>query len=139
MKRPPCAPLPARRPSARVSLLEALAVLLPALAAALVVVVIAGRLPDHSSQQRARARDDLRVINAALLSPGRSGGMPDTRSGLAVLVREGILPSLPEDPWGRPYQYRQPGQVRAVELFSLGPDGVESHDDIVAWNLYGGR
>lgn len=127
------------RPPARASLLEALAVLLPAAAAALVLTITINRLPDQAGQQRARARDDLRVINAALLSPQRSGGMPDTRTGLAILVREGILPSLPTDPWGRPYQYRQPGQIRAVELFSLGPDGVESQDDIVAWNLYGGR
>ncbi len=136
MKRPA---VPVFRPVVRASFLEALAVLLPAGAAALVLVITLERLPDQNGQQRARARDDLRVINAALLSPERRGGMPDTRAGLAVLVRDGILPSLPDDPWGRPYQYRQPGQVRAVELFSLGPDGVESQDDIVAWNLYGGR
>jgi len=42
---------------------------------------------------------------------------------------------LPEDPWGRPYQYRYPGTKNPdrYDLFSLGPDGVESDDDIGNW------
>lgn len=46
---------------------------------------------------------------------------------------------LPNDRRVRPYPYRQPGQVRAVEPFSLGLIGVESQEDTGAWSLNGGR
>lgn len=88
----------------------------------------------------ARARDDIRAIGAALLAPRDDGkDMPTTEQGLRALVADGILPHIPEDPWGRPYQYRNPGTAHAWELYSFGPDGRESADDIVSWNLYGGR
>lgn len=91
-------------------------------------------------RQNARARDDIRAITAALLAPRNDGkGMPSTGQGLQSLVTDGILPLIPDDPWGHPYQYRNPGAARAWELFSFGPDGQESADDIVSWNLYGGR
>lgn len=91
-------------------------------------------------RQNARARDDIRAITAALLAPRSDGkGLPDTGQGLQALVADGILPHIPGDPWGRPYQYHNPGAAHAWELYSLGPDGQESADDIVNWNLYGGR
>ncbi len=38
------------------------------------------------------------------------------------------------DPWGREYQYRYPSSKgRDYDLYSLGPDGVESGDDITNW------
>ncbi|TVQ80407.1 MAG: type II secretion system protein GspG [Bradymonadales bacterium] len=45
--------------------------------------------------------------------------------------------SLPVDPWGNPYFYESPGQVRSssYDLFSAGPDrepGTE--DDITNWD-----
>lgn len=46
---------------------------------------------------------------------------------------------LPDDPRVRPCQYRQSGQVRAVEQFSVGLVGVESQEDIGVWSLNGGR
>lgn len=38
-------------------------------------------------------------------------------------------------PWGRPYQYRSPATRSRMDydLYSLGPDGVESQDDIGNW------
>lgn len=41
----------------------------------------------------------------------------------------------PLDPWGRPYQYRYPGthNKNSYDLFSYGPDGTESDDDIGNW------
>lgn len=87
-----------------------------------------------------RARDDIRAIGAALLAPRSDGkSMPSTEQGLQALVADGILPHIPDDPWGHPYQYRNPGTARTWELYSFGPDGQESADDIVSWNLYGGR
>lgn len=91
-------------------------------------------------RHNARARDDIRAIGAALLAPRHDGqGMPSTEQGLQALVADGILPHIPDDPWGRPYQYRNPGSVHAWELYSFGPDVQASADDIVSWNLYGGR
>lgn len=43
---------------------------------------------------------------------------------------------IPMDPWGRPYQYRYPGQYNATsyDLWSLGQDGQDgSPDDIGNW------
>lgn len=39
------------------------------------------------------------------------------------------------DPWGRKMQYRYPGKhnVRGYDVFSLGPDGIESVDDTGNW------
>jgi len=41
----------------------------------------------------------------------------------------------PEDPWGNPYQYRYPGTKNpgSYDLYSLGPDGNPSEDDIGNW------
>jgi len=68
--------------------------------------------------------------------------MPTTEQGIQALVTkpsgEGLgnwkplFEELPLDPWGRPYIYRNPGRnnLQGFDLFSLGPDGVESDDDI---------
>ena len=42
---------------------------------------------------------------------------------------------VPDDPWDRPYQYLSPGihNVDSYDIWSLGPDGVESDDDIRNW------
>jgi general secretion pathway protein G len=41
---------------------------------------------------------------------------------------------LPNDPWGKAYQYRYPGMHGDYDLFSLGPDGADGgDDDIVSW------
>lgn len=45
---------------------------------------------------------------------------------------------VPLDPWGQPYQYRFPGSrnisgSRGYDIWSLGPDGTESADDIGNW------
>ncbi|MBS0632433.1 MAG: type II secretion system protein GspG [Verrucomicrobia bacterium] len=39
------------------------------------------------------------------------------------------------DPWGRTYQYRCPGWMnpKGYDVWSLGPDGVVSADDIGNW------
>jgi general secretion pathway protein G len=43
----------------------------------------------------------------------------------------------PQDPWGRNYQYRHPGQHGEYDLFSLGKDGREGGDgenaDVSNW------
>ncbi len=69
--------------------------------------------------------------------------LPTTAQGLKALVEKPstqpipkrwkqLLTELKPDPWGNPYQYRNPGtkNKNGYDLFSLGPDGVESADDI---------
>ena len=44
---------------------------------------------------------------------------------------------VPNDPWGRPYQYRSPGQHGAFDIFSLGADnqvgGTGENQDVANW------
>lgn len=41
---------------------------------------------------------------------------------------------IPKDPWGRPYQYKCPGeQGRPFEVYSLGPDGQLNEKAIKSW------
>lgn len=61
------------------------------------------------------------------------GHYPTTEHGLQALTRapagEGrwqgpyLKKDVPSDPWGAPYQYRQPGEHGEFDLFSWGKDG----------------
>lgn len=75
------------------------------------------------------------------------GSYPTTEQGIQALIKapEGTeavwtgpylkQKTLPVDPWGNPYQYRCPGvnNTDGYDLWSLGPDKVESADDICNW------
>lgn len=62
-----------------------------------------------------------------------TGHYPSGEAGLAALVNkpanepkwEGpyLKKSIPLDPWGRPYQYKFPGEHGEFDLLSLGKDG----------------
>ena len=69
--------------------------------------------------------------------------MPTTEQGLKALVAEPsteprprrwkqLMKSVPIDPWGVEYVYRNPGKKnpRGFDIYSLGPDGKESDDDV---------
>jgi general secretion pathway protein G len=73
---------------------------------------------------------------------------PTAEQGLDALVRKptaGSIPpnwkpyidKLPNDPWGRPYQYVNPGVKGEVDVFSFGADGQsggEGNDaDVGSW------
>lgn len=115
------------------NLLETLSLILPITVAFCMGWFLLSGLPDSESANLTRARDDLRALRNALLL---DSNMPDTQTGLSELIERGLIPFLPQDPWGRHYQYRNPGKASIYDLFSLGPDGVESEDDIDVWNLY---
>jgi general secretion pathway protein G len=90
-------------------------------------------------------------VNSSLKAPLmayriRLGSYPTTAQGLQALLAapEGATKwsgpyieggKIPEDPWKRPYQYRCPGTKNpdGYDVFSFGPDGVESADDIGNW------
>lgn len=75
------------------------------------------------------------------------GSFPSTQQGLKALLSrpendrgrwKGPYIENPEDlldPWGNQLQYRYPGaqNTSSYDLFSLGPDGTESGDDITNW------
>ena len=116
----------------------------------LVVLVIIGVLgalivPNlFSSLDEARvtaARTDINTLTQALkrykLDNQRYPG-PD--QGLDALVHKpgaGAVPpnwkpyldKLPADPWGRPYQYLNPGVRGEIDVFSFGADGQPGGED----------
>jgi general secretion pathway protein G len=59
---------------------------------------------------------------------------PTTEQGLAALNTKPadearwdgpyLKKTVPNDPWGKPYQYRMPGEHGELDLFSYGRDGV---------------
>lgn len=56
---------------------------------------------------------------------------PATDQGLKVLVEpsdefpDGLIKKLPQDPWGNPYVYRNPGQSAPYDVLCLGADEQE--------------
>ncbi len=98
----------------------------------LVVVVIIGLLagyvaPRYFSQvgksevQVARAQIDAfeKALDQYRLEKRR---YPTAEEGL-VAVQPDLKRTLPNDPWGRPYVYRQTGASGEFEVVSLGRDG----------------
>ena len=75
------------------------------------------------------------------------GRYPTTEEGLQALITDPTggsgnwrgpylnVNSVPKDPWGNPYQYRFPGTRNAdgPDVFSFGPDGVDSDQNIGNW------
>ncbi len=60
---------------------------------------------------------------------------PSPEQGLSALVAKptaGVIPQnwkpyldkLPNDPWGHPYQYANPGLKGEIDVYSFGADGV---------------
>ena len=101
--------------------------------AALVVPRIMGR-PDEA--RITAAKQDIGTINQALkLYRLDIGRYPTTEQGLSALVARtsiepipqnwkagGYLDALPNDPWGNPYQYANPGTKAEVDVYSYGAD-----------------
>ncbi|WP_025140745.1 type II secretion system major pseudopilin GspG [Achromobacter sp. DH1f] len=127
----------------------------------MVVIVIMGilaalivpRLLDRPDQARAvAARQDISALMQALkLYRLDNGSYPSTEEGLRALVDRpasgpgasnnwrAYLDRLPNDPWGHPYQYLNPGTRGEIDVFSLGadgkPDGEAGNADIGSWQL----
>lgn len=126
----------------------------------MVVVVIMGvlaalivpNLLDRPDQARATAaRQDVGAIMQALkLYRLDNGTYPTNEQGLRALTEKptaGVAPAnwhkylerLPNDPWGNPYHYLNPGANGEIDVFSLGadgkPDGEGTSADIGSWQL----
>jgi len=123
----------------------------------MVVVVIVGimaalivpNLMDRPDQARTvAARQDIGALMQALkLYRLDNGRYPSAEQGLPALMGENApqaadkgrsyLDQLPNDPWGAPYQYLNPGVHGEIDVFSFGADGRaggEGNDaDIGSW------
>ncbi len=123
----------------------------------MVVVVIMGimaalivpNVMDRPDQARAvAARQDIGALMQALkLYRLDNGRYPTAEQGLEALVGKSpaaqaagtrsYMDRLPNDPWGTPYQYLNPGVHGEIDVFSLGADGRTggegSDADIGSW------
>jgi general secretion pathway protein G len=102
--------------------------------AALVGPSIMGKFGDA---QRNAAASQLKSIEVALDAHRLdTGKYPKTLEGLNTNTVGSKLwdgpymkKGVPNDPWGNPYQYREPGQKGDYDLFSFGADGVEGGEE----------
>ena len=118
--------------------------------AALVVPSVLSRTDDA---RIVAARSDLGAIRQALkLYRLDNQRYPSTEQGLDALAAKptappvppnwkpgGYLEKVPVDPWGRPYQYLNPGLKSDVDVFTYGADGEAGGSgadaDIGSWDL----
>jgi len=94
-----------------------------------------------------RAGTDIKSITSMLeLYKAENYAYPTTDQGLEALVNSPsgdpapknwrqYIKKTPIDPWENPYKYLSPGSNGDFDLYSLGPDGVQSEDDIKGWEL----
>lgn len=124
----------------------------------MVILVIIGTLAalivpnvlDRADEARTTAaRTDVNNLMQALkLYRLDNQRYPSTEQGLPALVTQPTsgpqplkwrpyLDKLPTDPWGRPYQYLNPGVHGSVDVLSLGADGQPGGEgdaaDVGSW------
>ncbi|QTD55331.1 type II secretion system major pseudopilin GspG [Parasphingorhabdus cellanae] len=110
----------------------------------LTTVVVINVLPSQDRAMVEKARADIATLGQALemyrldnLSyPASSDGLAALTSAPASLPpsaryrQGGYIKKLPDDPWGRPYQYDNPGRNGpGFDLYSLGADGAPGGED----------
>jgi general secretion pathway protein G len=116
--------------------------------AMLIVPRVVGRSDDARA---AAAKHDLTTIFQSLkLYRLDNGRYPTSEQGLQALVTKPqaapvppnwrpYLDKLPNDPWGNPYQYLNPGVHGEVDVFSFGADGQPGGSgadlDIGSWQI----
>jgi general secretion pathway protein G len=117
--------------------------------AALIVPKVMSR-PDEA--RVVAAKQDIATLSQALkLYRLDNKAYPTTEQGLAALASKPVLPPIPDnwktggyverlpaDPWGKPYQYLNPGVHDEIDVFSYGADGVPggagTDADIGSWS-----
>ncbi|MDI1308940.1 MAG: type II secretion system major pseudopilin GspG [Methylotenera sp.] len=123
----------------------------------LVVMVIIGLLvsyvgPKYFAQI---GKSEVKTAKAQIDALGKAldqyrldaGHYPSSENGLAALILAPanepkwhgpyLQKKLPDDPWGKPYQYKMPGEHGEYDLWSFGRDGVsggtDEAADVVNW------
>ncbi len=115
--------------------------------AALVIPNVGG---SKSTAELKKAAIDIQNLeNALQMYKLNANRFPTTEQGLEALVsipsiepipknypEGGIINRLPQDPWGGDYVLLSPGEIKPVEIYSVGPDGIDgTEDDIGSWNI----
>jgi len=113
------------------------------LLATVVLVNVLGNV-DQSRVKKAQA--DIALLESSLDRYRlQFYSYPTNEQGLQALVEapqnlpngarypaDGFIKRLPEDPWGNPYQYANPGERGSVDIYSLGADGQPGGEDLDA-------
>ena len=118
----------------------------------LATVVLINVLPSQDRAMVTKARTDIATLEAGmemyrldnLTYPTAADGLAALRAPPAGLTDPsryrpgGYIKSLPNDPWGHPYQFAEPGRNgSAFDIFSLGADGAPGGTGDKA-DIYGG-
>lgn len=104
----------------------------------LTTFVVLNVLPAQGKAQVQKAKGDISAIETALeLYSLDNFNYPTQQEGLEALVSGGYVKKMSLDPWGNPYEYRNPGENGQVDIYSLGadgePGGEEQNSDIGNW------
>ncbi|MPT47390.1 MAG: type II secretion system protein GspG [Sphingobium sp.] len=117
----------------------------------LATIVAVNVIPATDTARKEKAKADIAVIEQALEQYRLDTfSYPDQNQGLQALIsapvglaqperyrRGGYVKKLPDDPWGRAYHYKVPGQKGAFDIYSLGADGQPGGTDDNA-DIYSG-
>ena len=118
---------------------------------ALIMSLVGPRVLNYLGESKAKAaKIQIQSFGSALdLFNLDTGRYPSTAEGLNALVQSpGTIPSwngpylkggvVPNDPWGKPYTYRSPGEHGPFDITSYGADGQEGGTgtaaDVVSWS-----
>jgi len=117
----------------------------------LAITVVPQFLDQPAKARVARAQADIQNLNKALsMYKLDNFSYPSTSQGLQALVSKpsgqplaknwkpgGYIEHMINDPWGNAYQYLNPGNHSAIDIYSLGrdgqPGGEEEDKDIGNW------
>ena len=143
----PFLPVARRRLSAGFTLIELMVVLvIIGVLAALIVPNVLNRADD--ARATAAKTDVNNLMQALKLYKLDNQRYPTAEQGLQALLAKpttGPIPinwksyvdKLPNDPWGRPYQYLNPGIKAEVDVMSFGADGQAGGEgknaDVGSW------
>jgi len=119
----------------------------------ILAIMVVPQFMDQPDKARvARAKADIQALQTALAMYKLDNfRYPSTAQGLQALVSKpagqpearnwkpgGYLQQLPNDPWGNPYQYLNPGAHGEIDIYSFGADGQPGGEgvdaDIGNWN-----
>jgi general secretion pathway protein G len=118
--------------------------------AAVIVPNVIGRT--HDARVAAAKQDVSSLAQAIAMYKLDNTRLPTAEQGLKALVEKpnvapaptnwrtgGYIPRLPNDPWGNPYQFANPGLRGEFDVFSFGADGTAGGEgegtDLGTWNL----
>ena len=117
----------------------------------LATVVLINVLPSQDKAMATKAKADIATLSQAMeMYRLDNFSYPSAGDGLQALVSApagaqagnyrpgGYVKSLPDDPWGRPYQLAVPGKAGAFDIYSLGADGAPGGEGENA-DIYAGQ